>query len=563
MKKIHLYIITGLFGILANSCLSPDYVSPTVTRQGITSLTAYFTSGTNEDVAAATYTIPDASTTDNYVIPIPYYYPASSDSTTEAYMTAMKVVAIIANNCKISPAINVLDLTQKSSFTFTSPDGTSRTITISGERVHSSSCAIKSFILTDEGVTGVIDEDSKTISLISTDDLSSCTADVTLSPHATISPDPTAVHDYNSDVQFTVTADDGTTTATYTITKNLPNKIANGIRSNSANSLFSVDLTTLGVTNADNIHPTLAVIGKYLVVNYGDGSTPIYLKKATGDKVGSITLGSANATGSVTSDLNGNMLICNYATNGSTLNFYKTNSVTAAPSLYLSYNNETGFSMGSRIHIQGDLSSNAIIVATCDGPSSQYFVRWIVTDGVIGSPNIVQAGTSSQWNGFDGNAKVVSRTTDVSNGYFLGYYDGGNDNIYYFNNSNVTTANLTGQSNGSGWGYNNSCLDVRTFNNIQYLALYAIGYWPDWGLPATAYLYNVSSLSNFSDAVDTSPALYYSTTETAYTSIGYASDGRTGDVLLFPTTDGYKLDLFYIDNTSLGVGCIEFDCIDK
>ena len=59
-----------------------------------------------------------------------------------------------------------------------------------------------------------MDNDNNTIALISADDLSSVTAQVSLSPHATISPDPTQVHNYEGEgVKFTVTAHDGQTKA--------------------------------------------------------------------------------------------------------------------------------------------------------------------------------------------------------------------------------------------------------------------------------------------------------------------------------------------------------------
>ena len=44
-----------------------------------------------------------------------------------------------------------------------------------------------------------------------------------------------------------------------------------------------------------------------------------------------------------------------------------------------------------------------------------------------------------------------------------------------------------------------------------------------------------------------------------------SSDGvaATGDVLLAPTTDGYKLRAYYVDNNCKVIGGYEFDCIDK
>ncbi|MFP5143607.1 DUF5018 domain-containing protein [Bacteroides xylanisolvens] len=72
MKKNILYLLLGILA-LTSSCQDPEYVLPTADRQGITSLTALFTSGPYVDKEAVVYTIADASV-DKYVIPMPWYY---------------------------------------------------------------------------------------------------------------------------------------------------------------------------------------------------------------------------------------------------------------------------------------------------------------------------------------------------------------------------------------------------------------------------------------------------------------------------------------------------------
>lgn len=562
MKNLHLYMsaaLTGLF-VLAG-CASPDYVDPTADRQGITSLTAYFTSGANSGKEAVAYAVDNSTSITDYVIPVPYYFPEESDSTTEKYMSAMKVVAVVENNCMIDPPISVLDLTKKNQFTYTDPYGISKTITISGQMTKSDKCAIKAFSASPGDLTGVIDEDSKTISLVTAADLAECTAEVTLSAHATISPDPAEVHNFNDGFKFTVTADNGTATAVYTVKKQVPAKIESGYRKGSQVAMFSNDLADFGVSSADAIHPTLACIGNFVILDLGDGTTPQYFKKATGSKVGTINLGSANASGCVTSDVSGNMLISNYAESGSTLNIYKTNSVTSAPALLISYPNNLGVGLGSRIHVQGNLNGDAIITATVD--NSTNFIRWIVTGGTVGAPENVLISGCNAWGGQDGNAKVVARTTNVADGYFFSYYDGGNDNLYSAGSSNAATVRLTANSSGAAWGYNDGAMDTRTFNKAKYTVLYEMGYWPDWGLPGHLYLYGTDDLASMTGTVDTSAATKYTFTVADYTTIGYAADGRFGDVLLTPSEDGYFMYLFYVSNTHLSFGGIQFDCIDK
>lgn len=561
-KKINvIYIICGALAFLF-SCRDVDFVSTTVKTEGPTSLTAIFTSGTYEDKEAEVYTVPDPSVS-RFVIPIPYYYPISSDSTTEKYMTAMKVEAGLSANCTLSPVLGVLDLTKDNDFTYTDQNGNSRKIVITGERVKSSACQILSFSLS-QGTTGVINQTTKIISLTSADDLSASTATVSISPHATISPDPTQELNYNDTVKFTVTANNDTSTAVYKVVKALPTKISYGFRSGSATSAYTVDLTTMGLPDVS--HPTLAAISNDLVVDYGDGSTPIYFNKSTGSKLGTITLGDASADGCVASDDGSNMLISNYADSGGTLKIYKTQSVTGKPASYITFTNTTGFPMGARMSIQGDLSTSAIITSTCDGTSasgSSAYVRWIVTNGVVQSPQIITLSGVSSWGGLDADAKVVYRSSSVSDGSFVGHYDSGNDNVYYLNSANTVSSSLSGQSDGSGWGMNNGVLDSRTFNNAHYMVLYSVGYFPQWSMNSSIYLYDVTSTSLFTGYVDTSSSLAFSLSSITSYNASTPSEPRTGDVLLQSASSGYKLCLFYIDNTCKTLGCYEFDCIDE
>lgn len=534
MKNVNIsyLIISGV--LLLSSCQQEEFVNPTNKNDGPTSLTAIFTSGTYEEKEAVVYTITDQSATD-FVIPIPYYYPEESDSTTDKYMTSMKVKAGLSANCTLSPALGVLDLTKKNYFIYTDENGDSRQISISGEMTRSSKCALLSFSLPDEGLSGVIDDDTKIVSLISTDDLSSSTATYSISPHASISPDPAQALDYNDTVRFTITADNGTSSAVYKVVKSIPDKISYGIRSGSESSDYTVDLTTLGLPSVS--HPSLAALGNYLIVNYGDGSTPLYFNQATGSKIGSVTIGDAIPDGTIVSDDQSNMLISNYAKAGETLKIYKTQSVTSAPTPYITFTNTTGYPMGARMSIQGDLSSSAIITSACDASdvsSSSTYVRWIVSNGVVQSSDVITLSGVSVWGGLDYDAKVAYRSSSISDGSFIGHYDGGNDNLYYLNSSNAVSATLSGQSDGSGWGMNSSI-----------------------------YLYDVTSLSSFSGYVDTSSSLVFSLPSITSYSSSDPSEPRTGDVLLKSSSNGYKLYLYYIDNTCKTLGCYSFDCIDK
>ena len=540
-------------------CAEEENVAPTANREGITSLSAYFTSGTYQDKLAAQLSTTSSETTD-YVIPIPYYYPEESDYVPSEDMKNMKVTAKLENNCFLSPGLGVLDLTKKNEFTYTNPYGEQKKITISGQLTHLNKCAIKSFMAEPGDLSGVIDEDSKTISLVTMDDLSKMTADVVLDPHATISPDPSVPHDFNDGFEFTVTADNGVDKSTYKVMKQIPQKMDNGYRAGSEKELFVNDMTTLGVKDPNAIHPTLACIGNFVVLNLGDGSAPQYFRKATGSKVGTIALGEAKATGAITSDNAGNMLICNYADNGQTLNIYKTNDVTKAPTKFISYTNGLGVGIGARLHVQGDLNSNAVITAT--PYSCNNAIRWIVKDGRVGNPENILMSVAA-WGAQDDAAKVVGVDAEGKNGSIVDYYQGGVCQMYYLSDWK-TSANLVQDNSGNARGYNTAAIDVRPFNKARYLALFEMGYWPDWGLTGHIYLYDASNPASVTGTTDGSSMLKYAyTIPDNFGSVGYASDGRFADVLVTPSEDGYFLYIFYASNTHLSFGGIQVDCIKK
>ena len=215
MKKNIFFLLVLVMATLS-SCEDPQYVAPTADRQGLTSLTAIFTSGPFVDQQMAKLEISDP-VPDRLVIPVPWFYPETSDDETTPYMTSVRVQAQLAPNCFISPALTVLDLTKENEFTYTDAQGKSKKIIITGERVKSKACELLTFSINNPEINGIIDKTAKKVSLISADDLSEAFATAEVSAHATISPDPsTTALNYNEPVTFTVTAHDGVTSVSYT-----------------------------------------------------------------------------------------------------------------------------------------------------------------------------------------------------------------------------------------------------------------------------------------------------------------------------------------------------------
>lgn len=559
--KNKLFYSLMAFLLLLISCQNPEELILPTDKQGLTRLVAKISTGEYAEKIVAEYIINDPNAT-TYVIPIPWFYPENSNNETTQYMTAMRVEANLDNNFIIKPELGILDLTKDNHFTLIHPDGSMKEIIIKGERRKSSAASIISFSLKDKDATTLIDEATGTISLISLEDLSGSLANYELSPHAlSISPDPAVIPlNFNNDVELTVTAHDGITTKKYIVTKKIPNKIGAGYRKGSEESVYALDLNNYGFSVTKSTNPSLAILGDYLIINFGDGSTPVYLNKNTGAKLGSINIGPANPNGSITSDIYGNMVITNYATAGSTFNIYKTKSVTSEPTLLLSMSNTTGYPIGSKISVQGNLEKNAIIVATCLNSSS--FVRWIVNNGIVGDPQVISVSGIGSWYDEDQAPSFTYVTANLADGFYLSHYNNGAGDIYYIDgNTNAVTRKLTGTGD---WARGPNSLDIKTFNNVHYMAVYNIGYFPQWALTGQIFMYDVTSPSLVTGSVTNSPALSFKVDGvTAFNNSAEPSRPRSADILLYPSDNGFILNMYYIDNASNVLGCYKFDCIEK
>lgn len=386
MKNNNYIAIMLVLLTFVSSCHQPDELLPSVSREGINSITATFADGTGNFIGYIT------EGKNEIVIPIPYYYPESSNNqVTTDQLNKMRVTANLDDNVTVSPALLYLDLTKENAITVTDQLKEQKEYVIKGEIRKSSECLIKEFALPSLGLSGVINETAKTISLIAIGDLEPALATILLSYHATVLPDPsTTAIDYNSDVKLTVTAHDGITKSVYTVKKEVPEKLAYGIRTGSAKLMFAKKLKAdLGIS-VDNLTGGMAVTGDYVVLNTRNANS-IYLNAKTGEKVGEIDLGAIK--GSLTNfyntaDDDGNVLICNLAPNAGSFKVWKLTSVTASPELMIEWNE--GMAIGRKLSINGSINGNAIITAPILA-AGQKFARWTVVNGTLKSqtPEII------------------------------------------------------------------------------------------------------------------------------------------------------------------------------
>jgi hypothetical protein len=580
MKKI--IVILAAAALLA-ACHEPEYVAPTADRQGITSLTAYFTSGKFVDQEMGRLEVTDPNL-ERYVIPIPWFFPEASDDITTPYMLKVRVRATLPNNCKLSPALTILDLTEENHFTYTDATGNSRDIIITGERVKSNKCELLSFALTEPSMmNGMVDKTARTVSLITAKDLSVAQATAMVSPHATISPDPAEARNYNGDegVIYTVTAHDGETKAEYKVVKNIPQKIDYGVNTSSAEFLFNLDPSTgMGLPGYNAVaNVSMGVIDSDLIVNMGDGTAPKYYNKIIGTYGGQIKIGSAVPTGAIASDEQDHLLICNLAEHDETFTIWKTSSVNEAPVELLSFVNDQDLSIGQEMKVIGNIEDEATITVTYPGiagvTSSSRFRNIHIVGGAVDSNDLVDIIASGfAWGAGPANSTCVpaaSATNDA--GWYSCYYS---DNLLTWIKPDLT---LGKQLNGYGDGTDDvegggtyvdsntdpNNLDTKGFNNANYLALFVSNHFPKWWPGPQLYVYDISSGLQ-GDNIWNSPSLVFSKPymyNLQYNTGAQDGNGACGDVILAPSADGYMLYIYYYDHYSQMLGGYSLDCIKR
>lgn len=580
MKSIRYTLLACLAFCLA-ACHQPEPVAPTADRQGITSLSAYFAFGPYEGQEMGRLEISDPDV-DRYEIPIPWYFPETSDDITTPYMTKVRVRASLQPNCIIEPALTVLDLTEENHFRYTDATGASRDIVITGKRVKSNKCEIVSFALKQPQMNGMVDKVARKVSLITAKDLSVAEATVTLSAHATISPDPAEPHNYNEGFTFTVTADDGETKAEYLVVKEIPEKIDYGVNATSVETLFNLDPSSgMGLPGYKAVaNVSMGVLDSDLIVNMGDGSTPRYYNKVVGTYGGEIKIGTAVPTGAIASDEKDHLLICNLAEPGQTFTIWKTSSVKEAPTELLSFTNDQDIQLGLEMKVIGNIEEEASISVTYPGlagvtQSSRFRSIHIVGGQVVSNELKDLAATGFFWgSGASGSTCVPAASASNDSGWYSCVYS---DNLLTWFKPDLTVGKqLNGYGDGTddvqgGGTYVDSNtspnnLDTKGFNNARYLALFVSNHFPKWWPGPQLYVYDITSGSLQGDNIWNSPGLVFSKPfmyNLQYNTGGHDGNGACGDVILAPSADGYMLYIYYYDHYSQMLGGFSLDCIKR
>ncbi|MCF0165647.1 MAG: DUF5018 domain-containing protein [Bacteroidales bacterium] len=573
MKKYFVFAL-GFAALLA-SCHQPEYIKPTTEELGLNSVSAQYYKGPLASDPSAIWTETVTSLDEDIVVHIPWFYPLDSDNVLTD-ITSMKVTASIDYNCIIAPPITILDLTQPHNFVFTDGRGEKHNIVIRGEITKLSLKKLTTFAVTDPVLVSIIDEDAKTVTVnySPSQDISSCEFSYSVSPHASCSLDGLKKIDLKTIKSIDVTAHDGSVQKyKFVLTDVTVPKIPYGWRSGSETPLWAVDMeSTLGMPRSADKSPSLAVADNKLIVCAGDGSTPIYLNRTSGAKEGQITLGGADASGFVKNDDAGNLLICNHTemnSLSSDFKIWRTKKVSEAPSLLISYTNTTGFPLGHKMSVQGDIDGNATIVVPFEGTDASAINQiavWYIKDGVVGEPEIVtlsgfigEGWAPGYWSTAPSTIPaVVPLSANPEDGMFFSVYD--EDRFYHIAGDYTMKSLLEPQPDAGN--YNNNGIDVKVFNNARYCALLCTSHFPQWGGIPLIYIYDVTNLATVSGSVDACSAQAM-----AYAGQSFYVDGNgiapACDVILVPSVDGYYMTMYYIDHNNRIVEAIQVDCIDK
>ena len=576
--KTTIKLFAALAAMALVGCQEPVEVPPTTTSIGIHSVSATFLKGELATNKMAVFTTPVTSLEEDIVIPVPWFFPEDSDNQITD-ITQMRVTATMDYNCFLDPGLCVLDLTQENHFDYTDGRGDHHDIVIRGEIRKLPYKQILDFQVTNPSLITIIDEAKKEVSISYTDAteplLGECEVDYTLSPHATISIEGEETIDLTTLKELVVTAHDGSTQV-YTIkTKNsTPQKVTYGYAPGSESELWYIEMEGLGIPCIETNNQSLAVCGKYLVVCPGTGAAPVLLNKNTGKKEMTMTLSGGVEAGYVCNDDAGNLLIANHT--DATFCIWRTADATATPELFISYSNDTGYPLGSSMKVQGDINGDALIVAPFEatevGGGVNTIIYWTITGGVVSEPTIqaitgfIGPGWGQGYWYYVGNSPIAYTPlgTKIEDGLLLSVYD--ENVLYHVDGTTFACSQLLGTYTTFPNPPINRAISAKHFNNARYTALFATGAWPAWAVNTYIYLYDMTTLAGMNGTIESTSALMFNLEpETFYEQGGGTGGGvaPVGDIILVPSSDGYYMTLYCIDNNNRLLVAYQVDCIDR
>ncbi|MGX5689641.1 DUF5018 domain-containing protein [Arcticibacter tournemirensis] len=552
MKKIINSAITfaGIFLLGACAKIDSEFTVKSSSKT-LTALQINFADGTG----GFTPTTPEPYGSD-ITVEIPWYYPEGSLN--ETSLDSLFISGSIPNSSYMSPAFGLTNLSSPKSYTLTAQDGSKNEFKITAVRKRSSKAEITSFKLKEADISGVV-VNNKVIIPYTDVDISHQTAVVELSYYAKISPDPSTVHDYSQPVQYTVTADDGTNVV-YTVQLGTPVKLEKGF--GSVKKLWSKSSGDLGFEDYRQI--SIAVSGDYFVLpnsnEWVDGSSIKYYSRKTGAAAGNLNVNGVERIYSIANDKNGKIVGINSIYAGNNVCLYEWDNVNSTPKLLArtsDWSSVGGAFYGRKLSIYGDLSGDAVIMATTDGSNkdgANNILKWTVKNGTIVSqdPEVIKYPK-----GYDYVAKAVPTGPNATDDFyfcsnspsFISYLSGTSKTVQYSFSSDFI-ANARG---------NTPALTYFEFNKAKFAAVIDASPYS-----SAMHIFDVTDPSKISTSTSSGnyASFHVFDGSSDYVACPSANWNVTGDIAVGPVSaDGFKMTVYFLV-TNGGVVAYELNCID-
>lgn len=342
--------------------------------------------------------------------------------------------------------------------------------------------------------------------------------------------------------------------------------------------IWGVDLTTVAsrhgtVTNVVNetfgAMYSLAVFGDDLVLCVGDGSAPILLDKATGEKKGTLNVGDIKPM-SIANDDAGNLILADRVYNyWVSYEFYTvwyikagTTEVVQLFDLYHDLEFYTSY-LGAGLTVRGDVTKNAVIATAYEGvvdvSGECTLVTFDVVNGTVPAYNkLALSGftTLSWWPGYwvaaPGNYPgFVFLGTSAAQGGLMAGYDA--NKLHQFDASGVCT--VVAENALADGNYAANSLEIREVAGKQYLGVACGCHFPNYGIAPNMAVYDLETKQAVATPRTTNYALTGEKDEKGNPTYQYGV-AATSDMVIEPTTDGFTV--YYVDNNCSAIEAFHY-----
>lgn len=499
-------MVTSLTG-----CHDPEKFVSNGDPQGILKLTAFMV---GDELTENSFDAEIDHDNGKIVIVFPYNYPRATDNLmTMDMLKNVRLTASLSSNTTIEPALTTVDLNKTNVITVKNPQGVRKQYTITADIRYNNECELDEIELAN-GVTGIVDQATGVVTLITPDEIEPQTATYVVSYHATVSPDiTTEPFDFEAEgAKITVTAQNGVDSREYTFTKGEPKLLPFGFREGSEVLRWVKRWDEAGYKNKDD-QTGFAVTEKYIVLNEPGVMQAVVLKASDGSDTGMRLDMGIIPTGlnfNMTSDAAGHIIVnSKFTAANPQVRIWVFNDINDKGRELL---NQSVYGGGDRLSVYGDITKDAQIITPLNGTAIQA-CRWFIKDGKFVTTDKGQIKSEViTFGGITGNSPwanvdfAPTSATDSSADIFGAFYATVNGTrgpaVFSYSGTSFTPkavgkpntkkrTQADGGVNDAGNWVMNAC-DYVEFNNSQYFVHNSVNTFT-WGGNDFIYLLDVSS----------------------------------------------------------------------